>query len=191
LPKKGVAIDHGGDTMRLLLLVSFAVFTGLARGDEPLSPDGTPLRAQGGLIIARKNNQTAISLGGAFLPRRVRVVTRTPEGPVVSRFSLPSTFQGPGVAPLPQCVPAMLRLEMPDPYGVLCIEGQLIDTLGAVRFLQSPPLAPGMTYNLHVRVAFKVGERLLVEDREIPIHSGERLAVRFDGSRAAAFSPSE
>ncbi len=99
---------------------------------------------------------------------------------------MPSTFQDSTKAPLAGCVSAWLRVEMPDAYGVLCVDGELIDTKGAVRQLQSPPLPPGKTYTLQVRVVVKIGDNLLIEDKQVSIRAGDVSAVKFDGSRATS-----
>jgi hypothetical protein len=148
---------------------------------QPFNPDGTPLSAMGGLIIIRQGNQTTTSLGGGVFPRRVKVVTATPEGPVVTRFSLPSSFHGPS-SPLAQ--PAFLRVEMPDPDGLIYIEGELMRSSGISRLLQSPPIPLDMHCPLRLRAAFRVGDNLLIEDKQVQLHAGESTSAIFDGSRA-------
>jgi hypothetical protein len=151
----------------------------LAQG--PFSPDGTPLSAMGGLIIIRQGNQTITSLGGGIFPRKVKVVTATPEGPVMTRFSLPSAFYCPS-SPLAQ--PAFLRVEMPDPDGLLYIEGELIRSKGISRQLQSPPIPVDMHYSVRLTAAFRVGHNLLIEDRQSDLRAGECTIAIFDGSEA-------
>ena len=68
----------------LVIFVCSFLLLPLARGDELILPDGTPLSGNGGLIIMRQGGQTTISLGGAFLPRKVTVRTAAPEGLVIS-----------------------------------------------------------------------------------------------------------
>jgi len=173
--------------MRRGLAVLACLFLGSSlRSEEPIFPDGTPARLYGGLMIIRQGNQTTVSTGGVLLPRQVKVTTATPEGPVVTHFTLPSMLQTPhGVVPLPDAAPAMLRVEVPDVYGLLYVDGEMLRTKGGtVRYLQSPPLPPGTSYPLHLRAAFQVGDNLLIEDRKVVIGAGTSGVVTFDGSRA-------
>jgi len=154
-----------------------------SRAQEPFNPDGMPLSAMGGLIIIRQGNQTITSLGGGIFPRRIKVATATPEGPVVTKFSLPSAWVSP-TAPLAVFAPASLKVEMPDPYGLLYIEGELIRSKGITRQLQTPPIQLDMHLPLRLRAAFKVGDNLLIEDKQILLHAGESTTVIFDGRKA-------
>jgi uncharacterized protein (TIGR03000 family) len=158
-----------------------------ARGGEDFLPDGSPLSGNGGLIIMRQGNQTTVSLGGALLPRKVRVTTATPAGPVVTRFTLPSNFHSPTTPRWLGTAPATLQVDIPDPDGLLYVEGQKVTTDGALRrYLQSPPLPPGQDCLLRLTAVFGVGDRILVEDRQVLIRAGQCTAVTFDGSRAVA-----
>ena len=173
----------------LILLTCCFVVTAAARADEPLGPDGTPIKDYRGLFIMRQGNATAISVGGNLLPRLLKVTTQTPEGPVVTRFKLPSDLHGPGVpppAPLPGSIPAYVRVDVPDTNATVYVEGELVRTRGTSRQLESPPLAPGKDRPLHVRVAYAVGDKLLIEDKDIVIRAGESSALTFDGSHALA-----
>ena len=172
------------------VLTTFACCIFLAastRGEDVIfPPDDIPASQLGGLIIVRKGNQTTVSLGGVLFPRRVRVKTVTPEGPVVARFKLPSAFQSPTRLPLPESAPASLRVEIPDADGLLYVEGELIHGDGTVRLLQSPPLSPGAAWPIHLRAAFKVGDHFFVEDKQVLIRAGEGAALTFDGAQAAS-----
>ena len=154
------------------------------RGAEPIFPDGTPASLQGGLMILRQGNQTTVSLGGVLFSRRVKVTTLTPEGPVVTRFILPSFLHSPTTPPLPDAAPAILRVEIPETYGVLYLEGELVRSKGTSRQLQSPPLPPGRDYPLHVRAAYQVGDHILIEDKQVLLRAGQFTAVTFDGRGA-------
>jgi hypothetical protein len=168
-------------------LATLACFLGIipcASGEEPIFPDGTPARLQGGLMIIRQGDQTTVSLGGVLFPRRVKVTTSTPEGPVVAYFTLPSFLHSPNALPLPEAAPALLRVEIPDRYGNLYIEGDLVRGSGPVRQLQSPPLPPGKDYPLRLRAAFQAGDFLLIEDRQVVIRARQSNVVKFDGSSA-------
>jgi len=168
----------------LAILVGCFVFVVPSRGEESPFPDGSTPRQYGGLMILRQGNQTTLSLGGVLFPRRVRVTTATPEGPVVTRFVLPSTLRSPHSVPLPRSAPALLQVEIPDDYGLLYIEGDLVRTRGTVRHLQSPELPPGVAYPLHLRGAFKVGDNLLIQDMQVQIRAGESTTATFDGTGA-------
>jgi hypothetical protein len=167
------------------IIASCFLITLPGSAQETFNPDGIPLSAMGGLIIIRQGNQTIMSLGGGIFPRRVKVVTATPEGPVVTRFSLPSSWVSP-TSPLAVLAPANLRVEIPDPDGVLYIEieGELIRSKGISRQLQSPSIPVGTHFPLQVRAAFKVGDNLLIEDKQILLHAGESTTVIFDGRTA-------
>jgi len=75
-----------------------------------------------------------------------------------------------------------LWVDIPDPVGVLYIEGELVRTFGTERRLESPPVPPGRGWPLHVRAAFKVGDRLLIEDKVVLLYAGEIASVTFDGA---------
>src|SRR5438874_9079573 len=95
----------------LAILAGCFVLTTPAFADEIVFPDGTTSNQPGGLMIIRKGNQTTWSLGGAFLPRHVKVVTKTPEGKVIARFKMPSVFHAPNPAPLPSASPALVQVQ--------------------------------------------------------------------------------
>jgi hypothetical protein len=137
----------------------------------------------GGLIIIRQGNQTITSLGGGIFPRRVKVVTTTPEGPVVTRFSLPSSWVKP-TSPLAVLATATLSVELPDPDGLLYIEGELIRSNGKSRLLQSPPIPLNVSFPISLRATFAAGDDLLIEDKQIELHAGKITVAIFDGSRA-------
>ena len=73
---------------------------------------------------------------------------------------------------------------MPDPDGLLYIEGELIRSKGISRQLQSPPIPLDRHLPLRLRTAFKVGDNLLIEDKQILLHAGESTTVIFDGRKA-------
>jgi hypothetical protein len=158
-----------------------------ARGGEIILPDGSPLSQNGGLIILRQGDQTTVSLGGALLPRRVRVSTATPAGPVVTRFTLPSNLHSPTMPPWLGTAPATIQVDIPDTYGQLYVEGQKVPTESASRrYLESPPLPPGQDCVVRLRAVFGVGEQILVEDRQVVLRAGHCTVVTFDGSRPVA-----
>jgi hypothetical protein len=155
-------------------------------GQGIILPDGSPLRDNGGLIIMRIGNETTVSLGGVLFPRRVRVTTATPQGPVVTRFTLPAIVNSPHNPPFPPPAPAFLQVGIPDPYGLIYIEDQLVRTVDAARLLESPPLPRDRTCPLRLRAVFAVGDKLLIEEKQVLVRGGERIVVTFDGSRATA-----
>jgi hypothetical protein len=157
-----------------------------ASAQELMLPDGSPARLYGGLQIFRQGNQTIVSLGGGIFGRRVKVTTDTPEGPVVTQFSLPSNFHSPQTPPIPNAARALLRVQLPDADGVLYVAGELVRSHGTMRPLQSPPLPLGQPTPLHVRAAFRVGDRLLIEDKRLTLWGGQTLDVTFDGAGAVA-----
>jgi len=170
----------------LAILTSlFLVISSTHAEDSPF-PDGAAPRQYGGFMFIRQGNQTTVSLGGVLIARRVKVTTATPEGSVVTRFLLPSVFHVPNSVPLPQSAPALLKVEIPDHYGLLYIEGEMVRTVGTTRQLQSPDLPPGKAIPIHLRAAFQSGDHLLIEDKQIQIQAGESNFVKFDGSGAVS-----
>jgi uncharacterized protein (TIGR03000 family) len=152
-------------------------------GGDRYFPDGY----YGGIVFIRQGGESALSVGGALLPRRVKVTTATPDGPIVTRFAYPSPFHSPrSVWPLPHSAPAQIRVEIPDAAGVLYLNGDLTATRGEVRQLESPPLPPGQAFPLRLRGAFVAGDKILIEDRNILMYAGECVTVRFDGTSALA-----
>jgi uncharacterized protein (TIGR03000 family) len=160
----------------------------------PQFPESDP-SVSGGLIFIRQGGRYITSVGGVLIPRHVSVLEATPKGPVVTRFTMPSVLQSPHNPPNPAFppplagppAPAAVQVQIPDANGILYIDGKLVRTDGGVtRQLLSPPLEPGRVYPLHLRAAFKVGDQLLIEDRQVMLRAGETVAVVFDGSRATA-----
>jgi uncharacterized protein (TIGR03000 family) len=168
----------------LLLFASCLFFTSSTRGDEPRNPDGVPYSQLGGFQFFRQGNQSGVTVGGGLFPRKVRLATATPEGLVVTRFTLPSSFQAAQAIPVPQSAPANIRVEIPDTVGVLFLGDDYLACRGTLRYLQSPMLAPGQSYSVSLRAGWMVGDRILIEERQIELRAGETTAVTFDGSRA-------
>lgn len=167
----------------LPVLVCCLFLTSSLRAQDVILPDGSPLSENGGLIIMRRGDQTIVSFGGALLPRKVRVSTATPEGPVVTRFTMPANSLSPTKQPFPPptTAPALVRVSIPDPHGIVYVEGQLVRTT-ADRLLESPPLPLGVDHPLRLSAVFQVGDRIFVEDRTLTLRAGECTAVTFDGS---------
>jgi uncharacterized protein (TIGR03000 family) len=170
----------------------------------PLDYDDTPGAVPGGIFFGRVNGQTIWRFGGGLLPMNVRVSEPGPDGKVTTWTTYPGSAQSsflplalqhqvvpPAVldrvmppAPLPSV--ASVQVEMPDPVGLLYIDGQLSETRGTVRQFQSTPLEPGQSHVFRIRAAFKVGDNLLIEEKEVVATAGHVTAVSFDGKRATA-----
>ncbi len=170
----------------LVVLVCFALLASSLHGGELLLPDGTPLSQSGGLIIGRQGNQTIVSFGGVLLPRKVRVTTNTPHGPVITRFTLPSSLCSPTMPPWLETAPGYLQVDIPDRYGQVYIEDVLVEGSGPRRYFQSPPLPPGQDHLLRLRGVFQLGKHLLIEDRQVLLRAGQWTAVTFTGRGATA-----
>jgi uncharacterized protein (TIGR03000 family) len=153
---------------------------------EPIFPDGTPASLQGGLVIIRQGDTIINSLGGGLLPRRVRIRTCTPDGAVVTRFLMPPASHFHCPPPIPGVAPALISVAVPDNDGLIYIDDQLVSSDGTLRSLQSPPLPPGISYPLHLRCAFKSGDNLLIEEKQVLIQAGESISVSFDGKKAVS-----
>ncbi len=168
----------------------------------PLDYDDTPGAVPGGIFFGRVNGQTIWRFGGGLLPMKVRVSEPGPDGKVTTWTTYPGSAQS-SFLPLAlqhQVVPpavldrAMppastsgvpcLQVEMPDPIGLLYIDGQLSETRGMVRQFQVPALGPGQSHVFRLRAAFKVGDNLLIEEKEVTVAAGQTTTVGFDGQRA-------
>src|SRR5262249_18684518 len=167
----------------LAILASCLLLPAPAFAQPIIFPDGSSSDNPGGLMIIRKGNQTTWSLGGAFLPRRVKVVTQTPEGKDVVRFRLPAVFNSPDIPMLPDAAPANLQIEVPDEHALLFVEGEMVRSRGTSRQLESPKLPPGKDYPVRLRAAYVVGNNFVIEDKQLMLRAGEASAIRFDGSR--------
>jgi hypothetical protein len=162
----------------------------------PLDYDDTPGAVPGGLVFIRKGDQRIWRLGGAALPMRIRVTEPGPEGPVTTRMVLPSSGQSSAVpfalqhqAPPftpgnPALVSACVQVAIPDPIGLLYVDGRLTDTRGASRLIESPVMERGKVQVFRLRAAFKAGDNLLIEEKEVSVRAGEVAAVTFDGGGA-------
>jgi hypothetical protein len=161
----------------------------------PLDYDDTPGTYPGGIVFGRVNGQRVLRVGGALFPMRVRVTEPAPDGPVTTRMVYPSSGQSSLVPlalqhqvklPSPEPLPATCgaRVQIPDPIGLLYVDGRLTDTRGESRFIEAP--APGRDQVVRLRAAFKAGENLLIEEKEVMIRAGQVTEVAFDGARATA-----
>jgi uncharacterized protein (TIGR03000 family) len=98
--------------------------------------------------------------------------------------ALTSTAVWADSAPATPSSRAFLEIRVPDPRGLLYVDGRRIEPRGASYSLQTPPLEPGQAYYYHVRAAFRSGERLLIEERTVAVHAGRTVAIAFDGKDA-------
>jgi hypothetical protein len=156
----------------------------------PLDYDDTPGTYPGGLVFGRVNGQRVLRVGGALFPMHVRVTEPGPDGPVTTRMVYPSSGQS-SLVPLalqhqvkvPSPPPAGscgVRVRMPDPIGLLYVDGRLTDSRGESRFVETPAGA------VRLRAAFKSGENLLIEEKEVVVRAGQVTEVVFDGARATS-----
>lgn len=160
----------------------------ILRADDVTFGPGMESRHLGGLMIVRQGGQTTFSLGGILFSRHVKTKTLTPDGPVVTRFKLPSALHSPTAIPFLESAPATIFVDIPDQVGLLYLDGELLPTNGVSRQLESPPLRPGMDYPLKLRGVFAAGDNLLIEDKTLLLRAGESVRVSFDGSRAVVVS---
>jgi uncharacterized protein (TIGR03000 family) len=173
----------------LATLSSIFLFASPAFAQFVVFPDGTTSAMPGGLMIIRQGGQTTWSLGGGIFTQRVKVVANTPEGKDIARFQMPSAFhRTDSLQPLPKSAPAMLQVTLPDPFALLFVDGEMVRTKGTTRQLESPRLVPGKSYPLRMRAAYMVGDKFLIEDKEMQIRANEITSVQFDGSRALVVS---
>jgi hypothetical protein len=170
------------------VLASLSFFTSsLAAQEMPLFGWGGAPEHLGGLMIVRQGGQKTVSVGGILFSRRVKLTTATPDGPVVTRFVLPSALHSPVAVPVPGMSPATLQIEIPDPIGLLYIDGQMLQTPGGTaRILETQPLAPGKVYALKLRGVYARGGQLLIEDRTITLAAGQSSRIEFAGNAAIA-----
>jgi uncharacterized protein (TIGR03000 family) len=170
----------------------------------PLDYDDTPGAVPGGIVFGRQGGRWFLRTGGGLLPMQVRTSEWGPDGRVTTKTVYPSAAQSswlpltlqhqavPGAEPSP-AAPAMpapdracAQVNIPDPIGLLYIDGRLTETRGTARRIESPPLTPGATHTFRLRAAFQVGERLLIEEKDVVVRAGQTADVAFDGARATS-----
>jgi uncharacterized protein (TIGR03000 family) len=79
---------------------------------------------------------------------------------------------------------ALLEVRMPDPYGVLYVNGKKTESRGESILLETPLLESGKEHVYHLRAAFRSGDRLLIQDRIVQVQPGRTTTVAFDGKDA-------
>jgi uncharacterized protein (TIGR03000 family) len=170
----------------------------------PLDSDESPGAVPGGIVVIRQGDRHIVRFGGGLLPMKICIREPGPYGPLTERMVLPSAAQSslvplalqhqaiPGT-PHGQAVPltpapdrACVQVAIPDPIGLLYVDGRLTDTRGTTRLIESPPLERGKAHVFRLRAGFKVGDNLLIEEKEVVVRAGEPAAVTFDGARATA-----
>jgi hypothetical protein len=162
----------------------------------PLDYDDTPGAVPGGIVFIKQGNQRIWRIGGGILPMRVKITEPGPDGPVTTRMVLPSSGQSsfvplalqhqivaPSPAPSPAPGTTGVRVQIPDPIGLLYVDGRLTDTKGESRLIES---SSGKARVFRLRAAFKVGENLLIEEKEVTVGAGQVTDVTFDGTRGTA-----
>jgi hypothetical protein len=169
--------------------------------------DDTPGAQPGGIVFGRQNGQWFFRIGGGLLPMRVRTTEWGPDGPVKTWTVYPSAAQSswlpltlqhhpvpgaaasPAASPIPAVPPApasdraYAQVSIPDPIGLLYIDGRLTETRGTARRIESPSVAPGTAHVFRLRAAFQLGENLLIEEKEVVVRAGQVADVTFDGQR--------
>jgi hypothetical protein len=136
-------------------------------------------------MIVRKGGQTSMTFGGVIFDRRVKLVSPTPEGPLVTRILLPSALHSPTAAPVPGMSPASLHVEIPDKFGLLYIDGRIVKSpASTTRVLETQPLTRSKIYSLSVRGVYAIGDKLLIEEKTITLTAGQSTQINFDGNGA-------
>jgi uncharacterized protein (TIGR03000 family) len=79
---------------------------------------------------------------------------------------------------------ALLDVRIPDPYGVLYVDGKKTESRGESILLETPVLEAGKENIYHLRAAFRSGDRLLIQDRTVQVYPGRTTTVAFDGKDA-------
>jgi uncharacterized protein (TIGR03000 family) len=170
----------------------------------PLDYDDTPGAEPGGIVFGRQGGQWFVRFGGGLLPMRIRTSEPGPNGPITTRMVLPSAAQsslvpltlqhqavpivapGPALPVKPAPDRACVQVQIPDAIGLLYVDGRLTETRGTSRLIESPALEPGKAHTFKLRAGFKVGENLLIEDREVVVRAGQVTDATFDGTRATS-----
>src|SRR5262245_46620068 len=129
--------------LALLVYVFFASSSLYAQQQEPLFGWGGAPEHLGGLMVVRQGGQKSVSWAGILFNRRVKLTTQAPEGPVVTRFILPSALHTPTAVPVPGMSPGWLQVEIPDNFGLVYLDGEMLRSSGTSRVLESQPLTPG------------------------------------------------
>jgi uncharacterized protein (TIGR03000 family) len=171
---------------QIIPFLAILIATSHALAQDVTFPDGAPASMRGGILIIRQGNHTTLSLGGVFFSRHVTVKTHTFDGPVVTHFTLPSMLHSPEAIQFLNQVPATIHIEIPDPGGVLYVDGQLVRSHGTSRQLESPSLPPGAEQRVKLRGVFASGESLWIEDKTLVLRPGASLRVTFDGRQAVS-----
>lgn len=78
----------------------------------------------------------------------------------------------------------IVEVHLPDERGLLYVNGNPTPLRGPVQTLHTEVLKAGQSQLFELRAAFRSGDDLLIEDRTIAAHAGERAFLVFDGVTA-------
>jgi uncharacterized protein (TIGR03000 family) len=84
----------------------------------------------------------------------------------------------------PTTAKAFIEVQMPDPFGVLYVNGKKTGSRGEFIRLETPPLESGKDHAYDLRAAFRSGDKLLIQDRTVQVQAGRTITVAFDGKDA-------
>jgi uncharacterized protein (TIGR03000 family) len=78
---------------------------------------------------------------------------------------------------------AFIEVHLPDEGAVVYVNGAKTESRGTVRRLQTPTLEPGKVHIYVLRAAFRSGNNLVIQDRQVEVQAGRTTSVTFDGSK--------
>jgi hypothetical protein len=78
----------------------------------------------------------------------------------------------------------IVEVQLPDERGLLYVNGNPTPLHGPVQVLRTEFLPRCGAQVFELRAAFRAGDELLIENRTLVIHAGERTSVTFDGGKA-------
>ena len=84
--------------------------------------------------------------------------------------------------PEPAANQVRIDVATPDPYGLLYVNGE--KTSAGIRYYLADNVAAGKSHTFQLRAAFRVGNDLLIEDRQVEVQAGQSIAVQFEGKNA-------
>jgi uncharacterized protein (TIGR03000 family) len=79
---------------------------------------------------------------------------------------------------------AVIEVHLPDEGAVVYVNGVKTSSRGTVRLLQTPLLEPGKVHIYGLRAAFRSGDNLVIQDRQVEVQAGRTTSVTFDGNKA-------
>jgi hypothetical protein len=84
--------------------------------------------------------------------------------------------------PEPTATQVRIDVATPDPYGLLYVNGE--KTFSGIRYYLADQVAAGKSHTFQLRAAFRVGNDLLIEDRQVDVRAGQSVVVQFEGKNA-------